>query len=357
MGCKKKGCHKVCLTCLVAYHNHCGHACPSAAPASQHPPATSPNPLAARAQPPSNEEAPVPPPDNDPPLAPQPISYAARARKYDHRIPLLVNADAERKFVALCTVSRVRFQRVRGCSITLLPKHEAWAHAPPPQPSIFGSIERCMVNEDNKWYTLTSQLDALSEWCARSAPQTVPPLKFDPSEGLFVIDRGDKGLTTDISRSVQCKICKARMPHVYMCTHVGQHLLRKQCVKGHEEISLATACGFCGDHVTCSTQTLMCNKRTHALVTLVLSDCLSQPGKLPWNPLPKNSASSRCTDHPIRCPLCPRTVWSYCMAQHYAYVHDTAAPRFDADCGCRARGSAKLGASQGKGTKIGQFAG
>ena len=34
--------------------------------------------------------------------------------------------------------------------------------------------------------------------------------------------------------------------------------------------------------------------------------------------------SSPCTNHPVRCPLCTKTVWSYCMAQHYADVHDTA---------------------------------
>ena len=65
---------------------------------------------------------------------------------------------------------------------------------------------RLQVNEDNKWYAATSQLDALSEWCAQTAPQKVPPLKCEPYEGVFVIDRGDKGLTTDISCSVQCKI-------------------------------------------------------------------------------------------------------------------------------------------------------
>ena len=61
---------------------------------------------------------------------------------------------------------------------------------------------RLQVNEDSKWYAPTSQLDALSEWCAQSAPQKVPPLKCEPYEGLFTADRGDKGLTTDISRSV-----------------------------------------------------------------------------------------------------------------------------------------------------------
>ena len=88
--------------------------------------------------------------------------------------------------------------------------------------------------------------------------------------------------------------------------------------------NLATACGFCGDRVTCSTQVVMRNKRTHALVTLMISDCPSQPAKLRWNTLAKRSASSPCTNHPVRCPLCTKTVWSYCMAQHYADVHDTA---------------------------------
>ena len=68
----------------------------------------------------------------------------------------------------------------------------------------------------------------------------------------------------------------------------------------------------------------MRNKRTHALVTLMISDCPSQPAKLRWNTLAKKSASSPCTNHPVRCPLCTKTVWSYCMAQHYADVHDTA---------------------------------
>ena len=183
---------------------------------------------------------------------------------------------------------------------------------------------RLQVNEDQTWYAPTSQLDALSEWCAQTAPQKVPPIKCEPYEGLFVTDRGDKGLTTDISRSVQCKICEATVPRVCMRTHVGQHLLQKECVRGQEELSLATACGFCGDRVTCSTQVVMRNKRTHALVTLMISDCPSQLAKLRWNTLAKRSASSLCTNHPVRCPLCTKTIWSYCMAQHYADVHDTA---------------------------------
>ena len=169
---------------------------------------------------------------------------------------------------------------------------------------------RLQVNEDNKWYAPTSQLDALSQWCAQSAPQKVPPLKCEPYEGLFVTDRGDKGLTTDISRSVQCKICEAIVPRVCIRTHVGQHLPRKECVKSQQEISLATACGFCGDRITCSTQVVMRNKRTHALVTVMISDCPSQPAKLRWNTLAKKSASSPCTNHPLRCPLCTKAVWS-----------------------------------------------
>ena len=191
-------------------------------------------------------------------------------------------------------------------------------------PGTYVRFIRLQVNEDSKWYAPTSQLDALSEWCAQSAPQKVPPLKCEPYEGLFVTDRGDKGLTTDISRSVQCKICEATVPCVCMRTYVGKHLLRKECVKSREEISLATACRFCGDCVTCSTQVVMRNKRTHALVTLMISNCPSQPAKLRWNTLKKKSASSLCTNHRVRCPLCTNTVWSYCMAQHHVDVHGTA---------------------------------
>ena len=45
---------------------------------------------------------------------------------------------------------------------------------------------------------------------------------------------------------------------------------------------------------------------------------------LACNTLAKRSASSPCTNHPVRCPLCTKTVWSYCMAHHYADVHDSA---------------------------------
>ena len=82
--CEMWGVPLVCLfhnlvTCLVAYHNHCGHACPSAAPSSQEPPPAAP------AQPPSNEEAPVPPADDDPPLAPESVPHAACGGKCGHR--------------------------------------------------------------------------------------------------------------------------------------------------------------------------------------------------------------------------------------------------------------------------------
>ena len=209
--CNKKGRHKACVICLVAYHSHCGHACPSAAPSSQ----CHQQLLKTHQQPLLNLRAMKSPlsqlrtmthllPQTLLPMLPVVENVATR-------MPLLVNADAQRRFVAVC-----------------------------------------------------------------------------------------------------------------MRTHVGRHLLRKECVKGQEEISLATACGFCGDRVTCSTQVVMRNKRTHALVTLMICDCPNQPAKLRWNTLAKRSASSPCTNHPVRCPLCTKTIWSYCMAQHDADVHDIA---------------------------------
>ena len=158
---------------------------------------------------------------------------------------------------------------------------------------------RLQVNQDNKWYAPTSQLDALLDWCSQTAPHTVPPLKCEPYEGLCVMELGDKRLTTDISRSVHCKICEATTPQMCMRTHVGKHLLRKECVKGREEVSLATACGFCGDRGTCLTQVLMCNKRTHALVTLMLFDCPSQPAKVRWNTL-----ATKICKQPVHKPSC-----------------------------------------------------
>ena len=60
------------------------------------------------------------------------------------KTPVLVNADAPRKFVAVGTVSRAGFWVGKGCSITF-PISTWWVHAPSPEPSIFGSIERFVV--------------------------------------------------------------------------------------------------------------------------------------------------------------------------------------------------------------------
>ena len=111
-------------------------------------------------------------------------------------------------------------------------------------------------------------------------------------EDLFVTQCGDKRLTKDISRPTQCNICEATCVRMRMRTHVGQHFLRKGCVNRHEEASLATACGFCGNRVTGGTHIVMHNKGTHALITLMLFDCLSQPVKLRLNTFAKTYASS-----------------------------------------------------------------
>ena len=159
---------------------------------------------------------------------------------------------------------------------------QAWAEKP-----AFGLME----HRDDIFLTPRLSLgnrDMIERLCERA-----PPKRFEALADLQEVmeklqcDRGDKGLTTDISRSMQCKICEAPVPRVCMRTQVGQHLLRKECVKGQEEISLATTCGVCGDRVTCSTQVVRRNKRTHALVTLMISDYPSQPLKLRWNTLAK----------------------------------------------------------------------
>ena len=62
----------------------------------------------------------------------------------------------------------------------------------------------------------------------------------------------------------------------------------------------------------------------HALLTLMISDCPRQLAKLCWNTVAKRCASSPCTNHPVRCPPCTKTFWSYYMARLYADVHDTA---------------------------------
>ena len=56
-------------------------------------------------------------------------------------MPLLVNADAQRRFVVVGTISRVGFQGGEWLQHFASMKHEAWVHAPPPQRSVFGSIE------------------------------------------------------------------------------------------------------------------------------------------------------------------------------------------------------------------------
>ena len=143
--CNNKGCHKACVTCLVAYHNRCSHACPSAAPSSQRSLAGSPDLLAAPAQPPSNEETRVPPLDNDPPLAPQSVSHPACGGKCGHRDASSGRCGCTEEICGCGyrfkgqVLGRERLQHFTSV------KHEAWVHAPPPRPSVFGSIERFVV--------------------------------------------------------------------------------------------------------------------------------------------------------------------------------------------------------------------
>ena len=143
--CNKKGCHKACVTCLVAYHNHCGHACPSAAPSPQQPPAASPDPPAAPTQPPSNEEALVPPANNDPPLAPESVPHAACGGKCGHRDASSGKCGCTEEICGCGYRFKSRVSGGERLQHFTSVRHEAWVHAPPPQPSIFGSIERFVV--------------------------------------------------------------------------------------------------------------------------------------------------------------------------------------------------------------------
>ena len=128
--CKKKGCHKACITCLVAYHNHCGHACPFAAPTSQQPPTAPPNLPAARAQPPSNEEAPVPPLDNDPSLAS--VSHAACAGGCGYMDAPSSPCGCTEEICGRGYRFKGRVSGGERLQHYTLAKHEAWVHAPPP---------------------------------------------------------------------------------------------------------------------------------------------------------------------------------------------------------------------------------
>ena len=134
MVCNKKGCHKACVTCLVAYHNHCGHVCPSAAPPSQQAP---PDPPAAPAQPPSNED---PPADEDPPA-----SYAACGGKCGHRNASSGQCGCTEEICGCGYRFKGRVSGGERLQHFTSMKHDAWVHAPPPQPAIFRSIERFVV--------------------------------------------------------------------------------------------------------------------------------------------------------------------------------------------------------------------
>ena len=134
MVCNKKGCHKACVTCLVAYHNHCGHVCPSAAPPSQQAP---PDPPAAPAQPPSNED---PPADEDPPA-----SYAACGGKCGHRNASSGQCGCTEEICGCGYRFKGRVSGGERLQHFTSMKHDAWVHAPPSQPAIFRSIERFVV--------------------------------------------------------------------------------------------------------------------------------------------------------------------------------------------------------------------
>ena len=156
--CKKKGCHKACVTCLVAYHNHCGHTYtyPSAAPLHK----------SHRQLPRTRLRSLL----NHPAMKKR-LSHlhAACGGKCGHK-----NAPSGQ---CRCTIpfqgSGFGGKRLQHYTST---KHEAWVHAPPPPPSIFCSIGRFVVKgaaphgspsscTPRNSLTLSTSQVRVSPWC------------------------------------------------------------------------------------------------------------------------------------------------------------------------------------------------
>ena len=96
------------------------------------------------------------------------------------------------------------------------------------------------ANEQGTWYTTSDCIQNLARCCLSKIPKSIPPISRGPDVPFEVV--------------LNEQLTKCSMQRSDLCTRVATHLLLVDCVAGKEDLSPATACGFCGQRCSCEVQ-------------------------------------------------------------------------------------------------------
>ena len=135
---------------------------------------------------------------------------------------------------------------------------------------------------------------------------------------------GDPSRETDNS----CPYCRQKvmldtLSSPILVSHVGAHILHDARLKDVKD-----PCGFClrSGMLGCNIYLKTTGKTT--TIDMVASQC-PQLRKISLKAASHFTAKSPCTNHPIRCPLCPpksAAIWKYNFRAHITASHCTANP-------------------------------
>lgn len=136
---------------------------------------------------------------------------------------------------------------------------------------------------------------------------------------------------------VHCFICSAEKPLYKMRDHVGKHILwdlrGQPPPPGQVHVNPVGAfpCGFCGMD-GCFTQ-IIDEKKGSKIKCTIQSSCIYHYENMNYKAACKSSKSMPCTNVPIPCSLCPRslsgdpqTIWKYSTTLHLITEHPVAQP-------------------------------
>ncbi|KDR81053.1 hypothetical protein GALMADRAFT_91766 [Galerina marginata CBS 339.88] len=158
-------------------------------------------------------------------------------------------------------------------------------------------------------------------------PQT-PSFPYRSVEGhaCFVCEKNVDGDINDEVDLDTCRACRNRkvvlssLSGPALVAHMGAHILHDVRLK-----DAVGPCGFCLNEGTLCTIKLITNSKG-SRIDMKDSRCPSLR-KITIKSAAKYSKESPCTNHPLACPLCPKSspaVWKYNLSSHITSHHPTA---------------------------------
>ena len=141
------------------------------------------------------------------------------------------------------------------------------------------------------------------------------PVKFGHNPSLLLPYHSSLSESSSIESSdgdnIKCKICEKLINKKKMRMHVGAHILKD---------GLKDSCGFCGEVGKCHIEIAKGSGKGKTASEVPRSGC-DYFVKFSIVAAAKGSKKSPCTNRPVRCQICKRTIWSYNMYHHIDKCH------------------------------------